>query len=222
MSEWWTYSLSDFLLFSPRAYYRLFELYNESIWPAHLVALALGLILIFARRNDGRVPAILIAAWVWTAFAFHLERYATINWAALYFAQAFVVQAGLILWTGLAHNRLNFEPPRSAADHAAGALLAFAIVGQPLIGLLLGRSWTATEVFAIAPDPTAVATLAVLVRAERVHWHLLAIPALWCAFTGLTLWTMEAPDALVTPLAAVLALGLAAWKRLAASPRAAP
>jgi hypothetical protein len=27
MSEWWSYSLSDFLLFSPRTYYRLFDLY---------------------------------------------------------------------------------------------------------------------------------------------------------------------------------------------------
>ena len=42
MAEWWTYTLSDFLLFSPRTYRRLFELYNADIWPAQLVALALG------------------------------------------------------------------------------------------------------------------------------------------------------------------------------------
>ena len=42
MSEWWTYSLSDFLLFSPRTYRRLFELYNAQVWPAHLVAVGLG------------------------------------------------------------------------------------------------------------------------------------------------------------------------------------
>jgi hypothetical protein len=30
MSEWWTYTLSDFLLFSPRVYYRLFELHNRA------------------------------------------------------------------------------------------------------------------------------------------------------------------------------------------------
>ena len=42
MSEWWTYSLSDFLLFSPRTYYRLFELYNREIWPAQMAALVLG------------------------------------------------------------------------------------------------------------------------------------------------------------------------------------
>ena len=34
MPEWWTYSLSDFLMFSPRTYYRLFELHNAAIWPA--------------------------------------------------------------------------------------------------------------------------------------------------------------------------------------------
>ena len=40
MSEWWTYRPSDFLLFAPRTYYRLFELYNAEIWPtAHRDAL---------------------------------------------------------------------------------------------------------------------------------------------------------------------------------------
>ena len=46
MSEWWTYTLSDFLLFSPRTYYRLFELYNAEIWPAQIVALTLGVVLV--------------------------------------------------------------------------------------------------------------------------------------------------------------------------------
>ena len=41
MSEWWTYTPADFLLFSPRVYYRLFELYNRSFWPVAIVTLAL-------------------------------------------------------------------------------------------------------------------------------------------------------------------------------------
>jgi len=43
MSEWWTYRLSDLLLFSPRTYYRLFELYNAAIWPAQVLAVVIGL-----------------------------------------------------------------------------------------------------------------------------------------------------------------------------------
>ncbi|MDZ4867737.1 MAG: DUF6064 family protein [Alphaproteobacteria bacterium] len=213
MSEWWTYSLSDFLLFSPRTYHRLFELYNEAVWPAHVAAVALAIaIAISLRRNDGRtVAAILAATWLWIAWAYHLDRYATINWTAVYFAAAFAFQSLLLLWTGVVRNALDL----SSRLRIGLALVAFALVIQPTIALLLGRPWTQSEIFGLAPDPTAIATLGILVMARRPHWHLLTIPILWCIFTGLTLWTMEEPDALVSPIAATLALAVAAWKTLA-------
>ena len=42
MSEWWTYSPANFLMFSARTYYRLFELHNKALWPAHGLALLTG------------------------------------------------------------------------------------------------------------------------------------------------------------------------------------
>ena len=57
MSEWWTYRLSDLLLFSPQTYYRLFELYNAAIWPAQVLAIALGLAVVALGRPH---PLILI------------------------------------------------------------------------------------------------------------------------------------------------------------------
>ena len=48
MSEWWTYRLSDFLLFSPRTWHRLFELYHAWLWPAQPLVLLLGAGLLFA------------------------------------------------------------------------------------------------------------------------------------------------------------------------------
>ncbi|MCW5773784.1 MAG: MFS transporter permease, partial [Rhodospirillaceae bacterium] len=61
MSEWWTYSLSSFLLFSPRTFYRLFELHNAAIWPGQVAALVLGLaalwLLIAPRAWSGRAIA---------------------------------------------------------------------------------------------------------------------------------------------------------------------
>ena len=42
MAEWLTYSLTDFLLFSPQIYFRLFELYNRAVWPAQIPAVGLG------------------------------------------------------------------------------------------------------------------------------------------------------------------------------------
>jgi hypothetical protein len=60
-----------------------------------------------------------------------------------------------------------------------------------------------------------VATLGVLVAADRPRWELLVVPLLWCAVGGATLWTMQSPDALLMPAAALLALALAAWKAIA-------
>ncbi len=40
MPDWSTYRLEDFLLFSPRTYYRLFELHNAAVWPGQVLALA--------------------------------------------------------------------------------------------------------------------------------------------------------------------------------------
>jgi hypothetical protein len=212
MSEWWTYSLTDFLLFSPRTYYRLFGLYNEAVWPAHIAALALAAALLFLAirggPNAGRaVGAILAALWAWIAVAFHAERYATINWAATYFALAFALQAALLLWTAFKPSALQFAPQPFAI-----AIFAFAVVAQPFIGVALGRDWRQAEMFGLAPDPTSIATLALLAMAVRPPKHLFLIPLLWCAVTGLTLTTMETPDALMSPIAGALALLAAAWK----------
>ncbi len=73
------------------------------------------------------------------------------------------------------------------------------------------------EVFGVAPDPTVVATLGVLVATDRTRWELLVVPLLWCAISGATLWTMQAPDALLMPAAALLTVVLAGWKAVGAS-----
>src|SRR5690606_2249043 len=84
MSDWWTYRLSDFLLFSPDTYRRLFELYNAGIWPIQMAAALLGLLALAAalRRSprEAAVLAILALCWAWVGWAFHLGHYQTINW----------------------------------------------------------------------------------------------------------------------------------------------
>jgi hypothetical protein len=211
MEDWLTYRLSDLLLFSPRTYYRLFALYNRDLWPVHLLSFGAGVgSLLLLRRRSGRhatfVIVLLSAVWIWVAWAFHLERYATINWAARYFAVAFVLQAALMLWLMLwhgAHARGMTHPRgRSAADVAALGVTLFALFIQPLIGPLVGREWTQLETFGAAPDPTAVATLGMLpLVSQRVPSVLLVVPVVWCAISGATAWAMGSPDALLVPFA---------------------
>ena len=128
MSEWWTYSLSDFLLFSARTYRRLFELYNVDIWPAQSVALALGCILLALmwrpRAGQGRyVSVILMVGWIWVAWAFHWRHFVTINWAATYFAYVFAFEALLLFVFGIVLDELTFEP-RSVAHRVGFANVA--------------------------------------------------------------------------------------------------
>ena len=84
MSEWWTYELSDFLMFAPATYWRLVELYNRGLWPGPVVAAAAGLAgwLASAVRPGGRgrfTLSVLAAAWCWVAWAFYWERLAQIR-----------------------------------------------------------------------------------------------------------------------------------------------
>ena len=221
MSEWWTYSLSSFLLFSARTYYRLFELTNADVWPLQIVTLAAGLaipvLVVRGAASGGRVVAAILAAlWLFVAWAYMLQRYDPINFAARYYAIGFAIQAGLLIWTGVIRDRLHFDPPRWIGI----AFIIYALVLHPLIAPLSGRPWTQAEIFGLAPDPTVVATLGVFVAAARPNWLLLILPLLWCVISGLTLWAMESPEAPILPLAAAVAVGLAAWKTLTFRPPA--
>lgn len=225
MPEWWSYRLSDLLLFSPRTYHRLFELYNAAIWPAQAVSVLLGLLMLVLLRRGGTVAgpavaAILAACWAWVAIAFHLDRYASINWGASWLAAGFLAQAALLVWAGAIGGRLSVTPRLDAVGRAGVGIFLFALLAQPAIGLLLGRTWRQAEIFGVAPDPTAIGTLGLLLAlAGPGRWLLMILPALWCAATGATLWAMSAPDAWVAPAAALLALALLAWKTPARRPR---
>jgi len=216
MSEWWTYGPRDLLMFSAQTYYRLFERYNIELWPLQLLALALGATVLVLWRRGGNgagraITLILALSWLWVAWAFHWQRYASINLAAGYFALAFAVQALLLLWLGVVKNRLKPAPATRLPQRAGLGLLIFALLIFPLIGPLLGRSWTQAELFGMAPDPTVLATLGVLLFAgARPAWWLFPIPVAWCVISGVTLWTMESPDFAIAPLAALLAVLFAA------------
>jgi hypothetical protein len=215
MTEWWTYRLSDFLLFSPRTYFRLFELYHQALWPWHL-PVALGWVVLCVawwRRAAWAPRAWLLAlslAWAWVALAFHAERYAAINWAATWFAWAFAAQAVLLAAAALSVRYVE-RPP------AAGPiLLTVALVLMPLLPPAFGRGWMETEGFGLTPDATALGTLGVLLMfapaypaSAVVCW---LVPLTWGLVSGATLWTMDVPWAPVLPLACIWVLVLA-WRR---------
>ena len=209
-----SWALEDLLLFEPQVYWRLFALENESVWPAQPVVLAavalLAFCFVWGRRPSGRwLGPVLGAAWLWTGWQFVALRYGTVNWVAPTLAWGFYAEAALLAALGLSGRLVFLRRGRRAWPGIA--LLTAAVLAWPALAPLDGRSWREAEVFAIAPDPTAVATLGLLALAERSRWTALlcVAPALWLAASALTLFTMGAWQGWAV-LAALLA-GLAAW-----------
>ena len=204
------YSLSDFMLFSARVYFRMFELHNAALWPLHILAFIFGAFLIAAAIKPTRLRirsayALLALAWLFIAWSFFLERYASINWAAVYVAPVFMLQAALLVYMAVRPEAPECAPLRNIRHGLATSTLVFSIIGYPLVAPVLGRSWNAAEVFAIAPDPTAIATLAILVIGRGMVTMLAAvIPLLWLIVTTLTLHTLGSPEFVLAPIAVLL------------------
>ena len=198
MPEWWTYTLSDFLLFSPRTYYRMIERYNAVLWPGQLAALGLGIALAWLLFRPGRwqariVSAILMLLWAWVAWAFLWQRYATINWAAAWFAWAFAIEAVLLGGIGVVRQGMSFGAKRGAGGALGMGLFVAAVALYPLVAVVLGRGWRQAEVFGLMPDPTALGTIGLLLMtAGGLRWWALVVPLLWCAVSGATMLAMAA------------------------------
>ena len=186
MSEWWTYTLGDFLMFSPATYWRLVENYNRDVWPAQLAGLIAGIsacgLNASQRTGAARLQALLLAAaFLWVGWAFHWQRYATINWAARYLAFAFWMQAVLLVALAL----LPAENSREETGIAQkiGWFLALAgLVIYPLGSAWDGRVWSQIEVFGVSPEPTSLVCLGLVLARPRpprpfFRWALVIIPA---------------------------------------------
>jgi hypothetical protein len=193
MSEWWTYRLVNFLMFSPRTYWRLVAAYNRELWPLPVATIAVGLALVWLAARRGRmgariVLAALALAWLWVGWAFHWQRYATINWGARHAAVAFAVEATLLLAVMLA----RAASPRPARDWTRRAGLALALGGlllYPMLSPAMGRPWLQAEVFGVMPEPTALVTLGLLLIVQPRFWPSLAVlPACSLAVGAATLW----------------------------------
>lgn len=210
-------------MFAPRTYWRLFELHNEAMWPTQWLAAGLALFLAGAIWQ-GRIGAmraglsLLAACWAMVAWSFLWQRFAPINTAASSFAIAFAVQAvGLLVLSLCGALHMATDPLRTRTGLA---LLAWAVLLHPALATLFARPGSQAEFFGLAPDPTVIGTLGVLLcltsrhpRARGLLMGLWGVALLWCAVSAATLWTMGTAQGWVPALAAALALTMGMRRR---------
>jgi Family of unknown function (DUF6064) len=178
-------------MFSPRTYARMFELYNEAIWPINALAAMMAFALLFITVRMRFPPSQTSAstslesthastwqrilhiaifvyfaiAHVWVALVFLRGYYAPIFWAAEYFALAFLAQALLFaIAAALAARSSNaFQFTRSTVVTIFGvSIVSLALLVHPTIHFALHSHWNMLEGVGVAPDTTAIAALGFL------------------------------------------------------------
>lgn len=221
-------TLSRMLPFSADVFFRLFEQYNAAIWPAQVAAYGLGLLLVALalkqRPGGSRIVAGGLAVfWLWTGIVYHMAFFAKINFMAWAFGALFSCQGLLFLWSGAFRGRLRFRFTRTLHGWVGLAFAVFAMAGYPLAGWLAGHGWPRTPVFGVAPCPTTIFTLGMLLLAEpRAPIGPMLIPALWSLVGGAAALLLAIPEDLALPFAAATGLVLALAKNRRAALAATP
>ncbi len=185
-----SYALTHFMPMTPEVWFRLFERLNSEVWPWQLLVLALFLAGTDAlRRGQSRIAGVLLGlGWLWVALSFQFNLHAELSPAGDWLGWAFVVQAVLLVIVGWCGRLVWRAGPRALAGLL---LLVLSVFLYPLLGPLTGRSWAGVEIVGTAPDPTLLATLALLLTTPRLPWLLVPIPVLAGLYSALTWWAME-------------------------------
>jgi hypothetical protein len=174
-----------------------------------LAALTVVAILCLWRRRDNLALAVLAVFWGWTGIFYHLLYFTRINKAAWLFGALFLIEAIML---ALAASRRSHEPPAQLADfrHAAGwALLVYATIVYPIIGLLSGHAFADLPQFGIAPCPVTVFTFGIMLLLRRPPaWSLTLIPFMWSIIGGSAAFLLSIPQDWPLLAGGLLTLGL--------------
>lgn len=162
----------------------VFEQYNDAVWPWHVLIYLVGLIafaLAFTHRTIASklISLILALLWLWMGVVYHLLFFTTINKAARLFAVLFIIQSLVFIFAGVLSSRLSFRFRFDVDGRIGGALISYALVVYPIIGIVLGHHYPAAPTFGV-PCPTTIFTFGLLIGAGvNIRFYMLVIPMLW-------------------------------------------
>jgi len=133
-----------------------FAVYNERIWPMQLLGYAAGLLTLVPLFRPGKawdrvVTAVLAFLWLWVGLVFWLQ--AASEMAMLYAPAALFAVQGALFLHALIRNQITYEPVRRVDTAIGLVLIAYALAGYPLVGLLVGHVYPQTALSPLFPCP---------------------------------------------------------------------
>ncbi|EYD74584.1 hypothetical protein Rumeso_03880 [Rubellimicrobium mesophilum DSM 19309] len=208
--------------FTAEQFFAVFAAYNQAIWPLQIVACLAGLLavafLLRPSRGAGQgIATVLALFWAMNGLGYHWTWFAPINPVARLFAAAFVAEAVLLALAPVLFRELRFSVRADARSWLGLALIAYALVLYPALGALAGHSWPEVPVFGVAPCPTVIFTIGMLLLAPwRAARWLLVVPVLWSAVGGSAATLLGVPQDYGLIVAGLVALAVALGHRFRA------
>lgn len=166
----------------------LLQSYNTAIWPLQIATNILGLIaviLVFVSFTGRRLVILSIVSllWLWTGSVFCLGYWTAISKPAYLFGVLFIVQ-GMLFLPMLSQSKVSFRFVPSFYSLLGIVLIAYALVGYPLVGMSLGHIFPRSLPFGVVPCPTTIFTIGLLLLTDKPFpRYLAAIPLIW-SFCG--------------------------------------
>ena len=178
------------LPFSREQFLDVFASYNAAVWPAQIVAYLIGLalVILLLRRSpasDRIIGAGLAIVWLWTGVVYHGLFFSSINKAAWLFGALFVLQGAIFVYVAAIRRAIQFGYPGGSMAWLGSALVAYATIMYPLLGLWTGERYPAVPTFGITPCPLTIFTLGLLLlTVAPVPRAVLVIPLVWSLIGG--------------------------------------
>lgn len=171
--------------FTVEQFFAVFAVYNAAIWSVQILAYAFGFVAVGALWSNSLIGKRLILStlailWGWNGIAYQLVFFAPINSAAKGFAAIFVLQAILFATSSITKNNLLFKVRLDLRSALGLGFILYALLIYELLGYVAGHGLMKGPLFGVAPCPTTIFTIGILLLADGglVLW-LAVIPIVW-------------------------------------------
>ncbi|PKN65800.1 MAG: hypothetical protein CVU54_18550 [Deltaproteobacteria bacterium HGW-Deltaproteobacteria-12] len=171
--------------FTVEQFFDIFGTYNTAIWPVQILAYILGVVVLILAFRDSNLSArvisgILALFWIWMGTFYHIMHFSAINSAAWIFGIFYILQGLLFIILGVIFGKLAFRFTLKPLSIIGACFILYAMVIYPLLGISFGHNYPRAPMFGVAPCPTTIFTLGILLwTTKSVPGYLLVIPFLW-------------------------------------------
>ncbi len=169
-------------------FYAMFTTYNEAVWPMPIVMYVLAIVaFVFSLQKKQGINAVVLYIlsffWLWNGIVFSLLYFSRFSPMFYLTALLFIFQA-LVLFlngSGLALKpRISFRLRNSLITWVGMIFIIYALIIYPIIGWATGHSYPEGPIFGIAPCPSAIFTVGMLLLVEKkIPKLLLIVPVVW-------------------------------------------